>query len=80
VADRDDPAVREVRWMIEELRSSLFADTVGTPAPVSVKAHLLAMDALDARVGWLARARGDSKPAAAPGHELPTRTGVGRAL
>jgi ATP-dependent helicase HrpA len=36
-ARRDDAAVRDVRWMIEELRVSLFAQTVGTPAPVSEK-------------------------------------------
>jgi ATP-dependent helicase HrpA len=36
-ARRDDPVVRDVRWMIEELRVSLFAQTVGTPAPVSEK-------------------------------------------
>ncbi len=32
---RDDPDVREVRWMLEELRVSLFAQTLGTLAPVS---------------------------------------------
>ena len=37
LARRDDPAVRDVHWMIEELRVSLFAQTVGTPAPVSEK-------------------------------------------
>jgi ATP-dependent helicase HrpA len=36
-ARRDDAAVTDVRWMIEELRVSLFAQTVGTPAPVSDK-------------------------------------------
>ena len=36
-ARRDDAAVTDVRWMIEELRVSLFAQTVGTPAPVSEK-------------------------------------------
>jgi len=34
---RDDPAVQAVRWMIEELRVSLFAQTLGTPTPVSDK-------------------------------------------
>jgi ATP-dependent helicase HrpA len=34
---RTDPAVLDVRWMLEELRVSLFAQTVGTPAPVSDK-------------------------------------------
>ena len=36
-ARRDDAAVTDVRWMIEELRVSLFAQTVGTPTPVSEK-------------------------------------------
>jgi ATP-dependent helicase HrpA len=36
-ARRDDAAVTDVRWMIEELRVSLFAQTVGTPLPVSDK-------------------------------------------
>ena len=36
-ARRDDAAATDVRWMIEELRVSLFAQTVGTPAPVSDK-------------------------------------------
>jgi ATP-dependent helicase HrpA len=36
-ARRGDPAVTDVRWMIEELRVSLFAQTVGTPVPVSEK-------------------------------------------
>jgi len=36
-ARRDDAAVTDVRWMIEELRVSLFAQTVGTPVPVSDK-------------------------------------------
>ncbi len=31
------PAVRELRWMIEELRVSLFAQVLGTPQPVSEK-------------------------------------------
>jgi ATP-dependent helicase HrpA len=36
-ARRDDPDVRAVRWMIEELRVSLFAQTLGTQGPVSEK-------------------------------------------
>ncbi len=32
---RDDQEVREIRWLIEELRISLFAQTLGTPVPVS---------------------------------------------
>ncbi|MBV9858354.1 MAG: ATP-dependent RNA helicase HrpA [Streptosporangiaceae bacterium] len=34
-ARRGSAGVRAVRWMIEELRVSLFAQTLGTPAPVS---------------------------------------------
>ena len=34
---RDDPDVQAVRWMIEELRVSLFAQTLGTNGPVSEK-------------------------------------------
>ena len=37
-ADRSrDAALDEVRWMLEELRVSLFAQQLGTPAPVSDK-------------------------------------------
>jgi ATP-dependent helicase HrpA len=32
-----DPVVEEFRWMLEELRVSLFAQTLRTPFPVSVK-------------------------------------------
>jgi ATP-dependent RNA helicase HrpA len=35
VARRNDPDVTDVRWMLEELRVSLFAQTLGTQAPVS---------------------------------------------
>ncbi|MCC9309319.1 ATP-dependent RNA helicase HrpA [Kitasatospora sp. RB6PN24] len=37
--------VRQVRWMIEELRVSFFAQSLGTPAPVSEKRIIKAMDA-----------------------------------
>ena len=40
------PAVREVRWMIEELRVSFFAHALGTAQPVSEKRILKAVDAL----------------------------------
>jgi ATP-dependent helicase HrpA len=46
-ARRDEPAVRAVPWMVEELRVSLFAQQVGTPQPVSAKRIYKAMDALD---------------------------------
>jgi ATP-dependent helicase HrpA len=46
VARRDDPGVAEVRWMLEELRVSLFAQTLGTLAPVSENRVLAALDRL----------------------------------
>ncbi|MBK1720401.1 ATP-dependent RNA helicase HrpA [Thiocystis violacea] len=36
-AGRRDPRLDEIRWLIEELRISLFAQQVGTAGPVSVK-------------------------------------------
>ncbi|MFE0460507.1 ATP-dependent RNA helicase HrpA [Kitasatospora sp. NPDC058965] len=39
------PEVLQIRWMIEELRVSFFAQSLGTPAPVSEKRILKAMDA-----------------------------------
>ena len=36
-------AAREVRWMIEELRVSLFAQTIGTPVPVSERRIMTAI-------------------------------------
>jgi ATP-dependent helicase HrpA len=45
-AQRDDEAVRHVRWMIEELRVSLFAPTLRTALPVSEKRVLRALDDL----------------------------------
>jgi ATP-dependent helicase HrpA len=41
---RDDPSVRQVAWMVEELRVSLFAQQLGTPYPVSAKRIHKAMD------------------------------------
>jgi ATP-dependent helicase HrpA len=41
---RVDPALAEVRWMIEELRVSLFAQLLGTPYPVSEKRVLRAIE------------------------------------
>jgi ATP-dependent helicase HrpA len=40
-----DPA-REIRWQIEELRVSLFAQTIGTPAPVSERRIMTAIERL----------------------------------
>jgi ATP-dependent helicase HrpA len=41
----DDPVAR-IRWMVEELRVSLFAQSVGTPRPVSEQRIYKAIDAL----------------------------------
>jgi ATP-dependent helicase HrpA len=38
------PALNEVRWMIEELRVSFFAQTLGTAHPVSLKRITKAID------------------------------------
>ena len=40
---------RAVRWMIEQLRASLFAQALGTPAPISEKRIQAALDRLTAR-------------------------------
>ncbi|MQS13024.1 ATP-dependent RNA helicase HrpA [Streptomyces kaniharaensis] len=39
------PEVRAIRWTIEELRVSFFAQSLGTPAPVSEKRIMKAMEA-----------------------------------
>ncbi|MFD2110312.1 ATP-dependent RNA helicase HrpA [Thiorhodococcus fuscus] len=36
-AGRQDPRLDEIRWLLEELRVSLFAQQLGTPVPVSIK-------------------------------------------
>jgi ATP-dependent helicase HrpA len=43
---RHDPDVAAVRWMIEELRVSLFAQSLGTRGPVSEKRIYIALDRL----------------------------------
>lgn len=43
-ARREDEDVKEVRWMIEELRVSYFAQQLGTPYPISDKRILQAME------------------------------------
>jgi ATP-dependent RNA helicase HrpA len=48
-AVRDGEEARAVRWLIEELRVSLFAQTLGTRVPVSEKRILTALDRLAAR-------------------------------
>jgi ATP-dependent helicase HrpA len=45
-ARRGQPGVTEVRWMLEELRVSLFAQTLGTQAPVSENRILTALGRL----------------------------------
>jgi ATP-dependent helicase HrpA len=45
-ARRHDPDVGDVRWMLEELRVSLFAQTLGTQAPVSENRILAALGRL----------------------------------
>jgi ATP-dependent helicase HrpA len=40
------PALTDIRWMLEELRVSYFAQTLGTAFPVSAKRVLKALDAL----------------------------------
>jgi ATP-dependent helicase HrpA len=42
----DSPGLRRIRWMVEELRVSLFAQALGTPYPVSDKRVYRAMDDL----------------------------------
>jgi ATP-dependent helicase HrpA len=39
-----DAALTEARWMLEELRVSLFAQTLGTQGPVSENRVLAALD------------------------------------
>jgi ATP-dependent helicase HrpA len=46
-ARRVDPDVVAIRWMLEELRISLFAQSLGTAHPVSEKRILAAMDAAE---------------------------------
>ena len=46
-AVRSGEAARDIRWMIEELRVSLFAQTIGTPVPVSERRIMNAIERLD---------------------------------
>ncbi|AHG22536.2 ATP-dependent helicase HrpA [Chania multitudinisentens RB-25] len=43
---QQDDEVKEVRWMLEELRVSLFAQQLGTPYPISDKRILQTMEQL----------------------------------
>jgi ATP-dependent helicase HrpA len=47
VARRAGGDVQDLRWMLEELRVSLFAQTLGTAQPVSEKRIYKAMDLLE---------------------------------
>lgn len=44
------PEVQEVRWMIEELRISLFAQQLGTPYPISDKRIIQTMESLSQKL------------------------------
>ncbi|MBQ1047971.1 ATP-dependent RNA helicase HrpA [Micromonospora sp. C51] len=48
-ARRSSQAVRQIRWMIEELRVSIFAQALGTPYPVSEQRIYRAMDDAEGR-------------------------------
>jgi ATP-dependent helicase HrpA len=43
-AARQRAAATDIRWMIEELRVSLFAQTIGTPVPVSERRIMTAIE------------------------------------
>ena len=43
---RTSDAAAEIRWQVEELRVSLFAQTMGTPQPVSERRIMTAIDRL----------------------------------
>jgi ATP-dependent helicase HrpA len=43
---RPGETLEHIRWMLEELRVSYFAQALGTPYPVSDKRILKAMDQL----------------------------------
>ncbi|MDG4831424.1 ATP-dependent RNA helicase HrpA [Solwaraspora sp. WMMD1047] len=47
-ARRADDAVRQLRWMIEELRVNVFAQALGTPYPVSEQRIYRVMDEVEA--------------------------------
>ncbi|MCW3814960.1 ATP-dependent RNA helicase HrpA [Micromonospora sp. DR5-3] len=48
-AKRQSAAVRQIRWMIEELRVNVFAQALGTPYPVSEQRIYRAMDDAEGR-------------------------------
>jgi ATP-dependent helicase HrpA len=44
---RSGEAATEIRWQIEELRVSLFAQTIGTPLPVSERRIMTTIEQLN---------------------------------
>ncbi|MER7333132.1 MULTISPECIES: ATP-dependent RNA helicase HrpA [unclassified Micromonospora] len=46
---RQSAAVRQIRWMVEELRVNVFAQALGTPYPVSEQRIYRAMDDAESR-------------------------------
>jgi ATP-dependent helicase HrpA len=50
-----DPEIVRIRWMIEELRVSLFAQSLGTAHPVSVERILRAIDSVELTASTLTR-------------------------
>ncbi|MEU7999059.1 ATP-dependent RNA helicase HrpA [Micromonospora sp. NPDC049060] len=46
---RQSTAVRQIRWMVEELRVNVFAQALGTPYPVSEQRIYRAMDEAEGR-------------------------------
>ncbi|MEE6259093.1 ATP-dependent RNA helicase HrpA [Plantactinospora sonchi] len=48
-ARQGEEAVREIRWMIEELRVNVFAQALGTPYPISEQRIYRAMDLVEGR-------------------------------
>jgi ATP-dependent helicase HrpA len=44
---RSTEAATEIRWQLEELRVSLFAQTIGTPLPVSERRIMTSIEHLN---------------------------------
>jgi ATP-dependent helicase HrpA len=64
-------ALREVRWMIEELWVSYFAQTLGTPYPVSAKRIRRAMDQLKGKAQASTDVGGARSPHGPPRAPVP---------
>ncbi|MEV4498477.1 ATP-dependent RNA helicase HrpA, partial [Micromonospora arborensis] len=78
-ARRQETAVRQIRWMIEELRVNVFAQALGTPYPVSEQRIYRAMDDAEGRGRGGGPAGRPPPPPAAEinGEELRARWGDG---